>query len=146
MNYTVGAGKAYSHFITSRPRRRRISSSRQVKKVQEDQKTLQSRKSPCTTLATMVLNNYTEAQLEESTQSPWLKNTSIGTALTDSLDAFITDGRMEPQVALKVLATFDRVVAEVLAEKVKARLSFKVRIFHTKEYAVLGAVGGSLMR
>ncbi|KIW00432.1 hypothetical protein, variant [Verruconis gallopava] len=53
------------------------------------------------------------------------RRSSIGTALTDALDTFITDGRMEPQVALKVLATFDRVVAEVLAEKVKARLSFK---------------------
>jgi len=53
------------------------------------------------------------------------RRSSIGSALTDALDNFITDGRMEPQVALKVLATFDRVVAEVLAEKVKARLSFK---------------------
>jgi len=77
----------------------------------------------------MVLHNYSDAHLEACKNSPWLSHTSIGSALTDALDAFITDGRMEPQVALKVLATFDRVVAEVLAEKVKARLSFKVRGF-----------------
>lgn len=74
----------------------------------------------------MVKREYSKAELEAAGNSPWLKHTSIGTALTDALDAFITDGRMEPQVALKVLATFDRVVAEVLVEKVKARLSFKV--------------------
>ena len=58
-----------------------------------------------------------------------LESVGIGVmqaALSDALDQFITDGRMEPQVALKVLATFDKVVAEVLAEKVKARMSFKV--------------------
>jgi hypothetical protein len=33
---------------------------------------------------------------------------------------------MSPQVAIKMLQHFDRIVSEVLAEKVKARLSFKV--------------------
>jgi transcription initiation factor TFIIA small subunit len=74
----------------------------------------------------MPVNNYSQAQLDAAASSPWAKHCSIGTALTDALDTFITDGRMEPQVALKVLATIDRVVAEVLAERVKARLSFKV--------------------
>ncbi len=74
----------------------------------------------------MPVNKYSQAQLEAAENSFLANNTSIGTALTDALDAFITSGQMEPQVALKVLATFDRVVAEVLAEKVKARLSFKV--------------------
>jgi hypothetical protein len=74
----------------------------------------------------MVVHNYSQEQLDAASNSPWAKHSSIGTALTDALDNFITDGRMEPQVALKVLATFDRVVAEVLAEKVKARLNFKV--------------------
>lgn len=74
----------------------------------------------------MVVHEYSEDHLVAVQRSPWLTHISIGNALTDALDSFITDGRMEPQVALKVLATFDRVVAEVLAEKVKARLSFKV--------------------
>jgi hypothetical protein len=46
--------------------------------------------------------------------------------MTDALDSFISDRKIEPQIAIKMLAHFDRVVAEVLNEKVKARVSFKV--------------------
>ena len=53
-------------------------------------------------------------------------NTSIGMGLIDTLDQFIQLGRIEPQLAMKVLATFDRVMAEVMADRVKARLTFKV--------------------
>ena len=35
-------------------------------------------------------------------------------------------GRIDPQLAMKVLANFDRSITEVLSEKVKANLSFKV--------------------
>jgi hypothetical protein len=38
----------------------------------------------------------------------------------------INEGRIEPQLAMKILGTFDRVVTEVLADKVRARLTFKV--------------------
>lgn len=51
---------------------------------------------------------------------------SLGTSLGDVLDDFVTTARMEPQLANKVMAHFDKHVAEVLAEKVKARMSFKV--------------------
>jgi hypothetical protein len=51
---------------------------------------------------------------------------SIGMALTDTLDDLISDRRIEPQLAMKILANFDRSIAEVLADKVKARLTFKV--------------------
>jgi transcription initiation factor TFIIA small subunit len=51
---------------------------------------------------------------------------SLGLALTDTLDDLISDRRIEPQLAMKILANFDRSVTEVLADKVKARLSFKV--------------------
>lgn len=47
-------------------------------------------------------------------------------ALTDTLDDLISDRRIEPQLAMKILANFDRAIAEVLADKVKARLTFKV--------------------
>jgi transcription initiation factor TFIIA small subunit len=47
--------------------------------------------------------------------------------MTDALDQFITEGRIAPQIAIKMLAHFDKLVAEVLGEKVKARMSFKVR-------------------
>lgn len=51
---------------------------------------------------------------------------SIGLSLTDTLDDLINDGRIEPQLAMKVLSNFDRVITEALAEKAKAKLSFKV--------------------
>ncbi|MCJ1305828.1 Transcription initiation factor IIA small chain (TFIIA 13.5 kDa subunit) [Hypocenomyce scalaris] len=53
------------------------------------------------------------------------RRSSIGLALIDTLDDLVHDGRIEPQLAMKVIATFDRAITEVLAEKVKARLSFK---------------------
>jgi transcription initiation factor TFIIA small subunit len=52
---------------------------------------------------------------------------SIGAGMTDALDHFITEGKINPQIAIKMLAHFDKLVAEVLGEKVKARMSFKVR-------------------
>lgn len=51
---------------------------------------------------------------------------SLGGALTDTLDNLITERRIEPQLAMKILANFDKAVADVLADKVKARLTFKV--------------------
>jgi len=53
------------------------------------------------------------------------RRSSIGMALTDTLDDLISERRIEPQLAMKILANFDRSITEVLAEKVKARLSFK---------------------
>jgi transcription initiation factor TFIIA small subunit len=47
-------------------------------------------------------------------------------ALTDALDDLISEQRIAPQLAMKILANFDRAITEVLAEKVKARLTFKV--------------------
>ncbi|PQE03798.1 putative TFIIA subunit [transcription initiation factor] protein [Rutstroemia sp. NJR-2017a BBW] len=50
---------------------------------------------------------------------------SIGMALTDTLDDLIKDRRIEPQLAMKILVNFDRSITEALADKVKARLTFK---------------------
>lgn len=60
-------------------------------------------------------------------QSYWeiYRRSSIGLSLIDTLDEFVQEGRIEPQTAMKVLASFDKSFAEVLAEKVKARLNFK---------------------
>jgi transcription initiation factor TFIIA small subunit len=55
-----------------------------------------------------------------------LTASSIGSALVDTLDTFIAERRIEPQVALQLLLHFDRNIAEVLNEKVKARMTFKV--------------------
>lgn len=51
---------------------------------------------------------------------------SLGLSLTDTLDDLINEGRIEPQLAMRILSTFDRVITEVLGEKVRARLTFKV--------------------
>ncbi|KAL1605757.1 Transcription initiation factor IIA subunit 2 [Nothophoma quercina] len=53
------------------------------------------------------------------------RRSSLGGALTDTLDNLITERRIEPQLAMKILANFDKAVADVLADKVKARLTFK---------------------
>jgi transcription initiation factor TFIIA small subunit len=55
-----------------------------------------------------------------------LTDGSVGGTLADTLDNLITERRIEPQLAMKILANFDKAVAEVLADKVKARLTFKV--------------------
>lgn len=57
----------------------------------------------------------------------WANKRSVGGALTDTLDTLITERRIEPQLAMRILANFDKAVADVLADKVKARLTFKVR-------------------
>jgi hypothetical protein len=51
---------------------------------------------------------------------------SLGTALGDVLDDLVSSARMEPQLANKVMAHFDKSIAESLNEKVKARMNFKV--------------------
>lgn len=53
---------------------------------------------------------------------------SLGLSLTDTLDDLINEGRIEPQLAMKILSTFDKAITEVLADKVRARLTFKVRL------------------
>ncbi|MCJ1441593.1 MAG: Transcription initiation factor IIA small chain (TFIIA 13.5 kDa subunit) [Stictis urceolatum] len=37
----------------------------------------------------------------------------------------VNEQRIEPQLAMKVVARFDKAIAEVLADKVKTRLHFK---------------------
>ncbi|KAK8219205.1 Transcription initiation factor IIA subunit 2 [Zalaria obscura] len=53
------------------------------------------------------------------------RHTSIGYALADTLDELISSRRIEPQVAIKVIQNFDAVMAQVLGDRVKARMSFK---------------------
>ncbi|KKY22999.1 putative transcription initiation factor iia small chain [Phaeomoniella chlamydospora] len=53
------------------------------------------------------------------------RGSSIGAALIDTVDDLINEGAIEPQLAMKVVSHFDRIIAEVLAERVKARLNFK---------------------
>lgn len=49
-------------------------------------------------------------------------------ALADTLDDLISSRRIEPQLAIKIMTNFDQVMSQVLGDKVKARMSFKVGI------------------
>ncbi|KAI9748413.1 MAG: Transcription initiation factor IIA small chain (TFIIA 13.5 kDa subunit) [Lichina confinis] len=53
------------------------------------------------------------------------RRSSIGMALTDTLDDLITERRIEPQLAIKILANFDRSITDILSDKVRAKLGFK---------------------
>ncbi|EJT78652.1 transcription initiation factor IIA gamma chain [Gaeumannomyces tritici R3-111a-1] len=61
----------------------------------------------------------------QSTFYELYRRSSIGTALTDALDDLIQENRMDPQLAMKIVANFDRAIAETLNEKVKSRLTFR---------------------
>lgn len=58
-------------------------------------------------------------------------------ALTDALDDLISEGRIAPQLAMKILSNFDRSITEVLADRVKANLTFKVRVWGRKEWGIV---------
>ncbi|SPN99574.1 probable TFIIA subunit [transcription initiation factor] [Cephalotrichum gorgonifer] len=53
------------------------------------------------------------------------RRSSLGMALTDTLDDLISDERINPQLAMKILGTFDQAITEALQKQVKARLTFK---------------------
>ncbi|KAF7367173.1 Transcription initiation factor IIA gamma subunit [Mycena sanguinolenta] len=56
------------------------------------------------------------------------RGSSIGMALTDSLDELITSGAITPQLAMKVLQQFDKSLADTMVKQVKAKVTLKVRI------------------
>lgn len=53
------------------------------------------------------------------------RRSTIGVSLMDALDTLISDGRIEAPLAMKVLETFDRVIAESLKDKANSKLTFK---------------------
>ncbi|KAI8917649.1 transcription initiation factor IIA, gamma subunit, helical domain-containing protein [Powellomyces hirtus] len=66
-----------------------------------------------------------------TTQYELYRRSSLGTALTDTLDELITESHMDPQLAMKVLAQFDVTIAEALHTKVRAKAIIKG---HLREY------------
>lgn len=53
------------------------------------------------------------------------RRSTLGMSLTEALDRLISDQRIQPQLAMRILANFDRVVSENLKENAKTKLSFK---------------------
>lgn len=47
-------------------------------------------------------------------------------ALTDSLDELIQSGHINPQLAMRVLMTFDRSISEALSQLVRNKAQIKV--------------------
>ncbi|KAF9029143.1 transcription initiation factor IIA gamma subunit [Hymenopellis radicata] len=53
------------------------------------------------------------------------RGSSIGMALTDSLDELITSGAITPQLAMKVLQQFDKSLADTMVRQVKHKTTLK---------------------
>ncbi|KAI8060435.1 transcription initiation factor IIA, gamma subunit-domain-containing protein [Gongronella butleri] len=53
------------------------------------------------------------------------RRSSIGMALTDSLDELIQNGHLTPQLAMRVLNAFDKSIAEGLSQLVRNRTTIK---------------------
>ncbi|KAJ1669864.1 Transcription initiation factor IIA subunit 2 [Coemansia sp. RSA 1694] len=53
------------------------------------------------------------------------RSSTLGTALTDSLDELIQAGHITPQLAIQVLEQFDKSISEALSNKVKAKAVVK---------------------
>jgi len=60
------------------------------------------------------------------------RSTTLGTTLQESLDELIQTGQITPQLALKVMTTFDKAINKALSTRVKSRLNFKAQ--HLKTY------------
>ncbi|KAG0684071.1 Transcription initiation factor IIA small chain (TFIIA 13.5 kDa subunit) [Pichia californica] len=53
------------------------------------------------------------------------RRSTVGATLADALDTLIVDQRIQPQLAMKVLANFDRVTSDHLRSDVRAKMTFK---------------------
>lgn len=56
------------------------------------------------------------------------RRSTVGVTLTDALDTLISDEKIQPQLAMKILSNFDRIISENLkadASIAKSRLTFK---------------------
>lgn len=53
------------------------------------------------------------------------RESSLGKALTDTLDELIQDSQLDPQTAMRVLSQFDMSISEALHTKVRSRATLK---------------------
>ena len=56
------------------------------------------------------------------------RRSTLGQTLTDALDELIQSEQITPQLAMRVLAQFDKSMAEALATRVRTRALFKVSL------------------
>ncbi|CUM63695.1 uncharacterized protein PRCAT00001279001 [Priceomyces carsonii] len=56
------------------------------------------------------------------------RRSTIGSTLTDALDTLILDEKIQPQLAMRILNNFDRIISELLKSDLgiaKSKLTFK---------------------
>lgn len=53
------------------------------------------------------------------------RKTTVGISLIESLDTLISDQRIEPQLAMRILNNFDRIIADRIKEELHSKLTFK---------------------
>ena len=57
----------------------------------------------------------------------------VGIALTDALDEFIQKQQISPQLAMKVLVQFDKVISDALMERIRVRGTLKVILTYFRD-------------
>lgn len=76
---------------------------------------------------------FTEAESPGATLVTYRMNyelyrrSSLGLALTDALDELVQNQQLTPNLGLKVMGQFDKVMTESLNNKVKVRANLKVK-------------------
>lgn len=58
------------------------------------------------------------------------RRSSLGLALTDALDELVQNQQLTPNLGLKVMSQFDKVMTDALNNKVKVRANLKVIALH----------------
>ncbi|KAI0000622.1 transcription initiation factor IIA gamma subunit [Russula compacta] len=74
------------------------------------------------------------------------RGSSIGMALTDSLDELITSGAITPQLAMKVLQQFDKSLADIMVKQVKTKTTLKACCGHLHTYRLCDDVWTFLVK
>ncbi|KAI5453393.1 hypothetical protein QFC20_001894 [Naganishia adeliensis] len=59
------------------------------------------------------------------------RGSALGHTLTDALDQMISEGSIDPQLAMKVLSQYDKYMSEAVQKQVKTKTTIKG---HLKEY------------
>jgi len=53
------------------------------------------------------------------------RNTTLGVTLQETLDELIQNGQITPQLALRVISNFDRVINRALSTKIRSKIHFR---------------------
>ena len=54
------------------------------------------------------------------------RSSALGQTLQDVVDEFVRDGHIPPQLGMRMMQQFDKVMSKALSDKVKTKINFKV--------------------